>query len=641
MSKIRINELARQLEVKSREVIDKLHELGIAEKVTHSSSIDEDKADQLRRYYKGESYAPRPATSHRNGSGAALQEHVAEGGSDDQSEPAPPAVRQPEARATATPAAAAEPKPESAVRPIRLLQMQQNRRPRLPAVPEKTDDEHKPRALPLRPPMIGKGPIHPPVGASRPASAAPPRTTPGGSGAELRTATGCIFSLAFVSRSVFTIAFTCAARPPDSRSATPHSHCDAETGTGAFGTSSAAASERPSKPSSRDGSRCSAPGAPQGVRPGAPIAPPPRPAGFQGGAPGQPRPAGPPRPTFVPGQQGDRGPGTQQGTLQQGGPRPFAGQPAVRPVVPPRPDLVAKLGQQTRPPMPGQAPPPRPGVPLRPQTPRPGQPLYQGPPRPGAAPMAGRSTGRPAMPGARPGGPRPMHPTSRTGGLIGPGAPPPPPDQAARRPQYNQQNRGRGGGRDRQREPEERNLRLQTRREFAAPPPIDREITISEGITVKELSEKLDVKANLVIKKLVDRRIFATINQTLDAKLAEELARDFGASTNHRQLRRRSDAGHRDSRGVDGSRDAAAGGHHHGPRRSRQDVAARCDPSRPTWPTRKPAASRSTSALITSRRTARRSSSSIRRVTKRSRACAPAAPRSPISWCWWWRPTTA
>jgi translation initiation factor IF-2 len=49
MSKIRINELARQLEVKSREVIDKLHELGIAEKVTHSSSIDEDKADQLRR----------------------------------------------------------------------------------------------------------------------------------------------------------------------------------------------------------------------------------------------------------------------------------------------------------------------------------------------------------------------------------------------------------------------------------------------------------------------------------------------------------------------------------------------------------------------------------------------------------------
>ncbi len=124
-----------------------------------------------------------------------------------------------------------------------------------------------------------------------------------------------------------------------------------------------------------------------------------------------------------------------------------------------------------------------------------------------------------------------MHPTSRAGGLIGPGAPPPPPDQAARRPQYNQQNRGRGGNRDRQREPEERNLRLQTRREFAAPPPINRDITISEGITVKELSEKLDVKANFVIKKLVDRGIFATINQTLDAKLATDISREFGAST--------------------------------------------------------------------------------------------------------------
>jgi translation initiation factor IF-2 len=62
-------------------------------------------------------------------------------------------------------------------------------------------------------------------------------------------------------------------------------------------------------------------------------------------------------------------------------------------------------------------------------------------------------------------------------------------------------------------------------------PPINRDITISEGITVKELSEKLDVKANLVIKKLVDRGIFATINQTLDSKLATEISREFGAST--------------------------------------------------------------------------------------------------------------
>jgi len=64
------------------------------------------------------------------------------------------------------------------------------------------------------------------------------------------------------------------------------------------------------------------------------------------------------------------------------------------------------------------------------------------------------------------------------------------------------------------------------------PPPIDREITIAEGITVKELSEKLGIKGNIVVKRLFDKKIFATINQTLDVKLAEELARDFGASTN-------------------------------------------------------------------------------------------------------------
>ena len=82
-------------------------------------------------------------------------------------------------------------------------------------------------------------------------------------------------------------------------------------------------------------------------------------------------------------------------------------------------------------------------------------------------------------------------------------------------------------------EPEEGRLRSVARREQVfQPPPVDREITIAEGITVKELSEKLGIKANLVVKKLVEKKIFATINQTLDVKLAEELARDFGASTN-------------------------------------------------------------------------------------------------------------
>jgi translation initiation factor IF-2 len=90
--------------------------------------------------------------------------------------------------------------------------------------------------------------------------------------------------------------------------------------------------------------------------------------------------------------------------------------------------------------------------------------------------------------------------------------------------------------RDRHRDVEQEEGRLRmpsSRREQpAAPPPIDREITISEGITVKELSEKLGIKANMLIKKLVEKKIFATINQNLDTKMAEDLARDFGASTN-------------------------------------------------------------------------------------------------------------
>src|SRR5215471_14306322 len=51
MKKIRINELARELEVKAHEILDRLPELGVSEKKTHSSSIDEDVAIKLRRYY--------------------------------------------------------------------------------------------------------------------------------------------------------------------------------------------------------------------------------------------------------------------------------------------------------------------------------------------------------------------------------------------------------------------------------------------------------------------------------------------------------------------------------------------------------------------------------------------------------------
>ena len=79
MSKIRINELARQLEVKSREVIDKLHELGVTEALTHSSSIDDDMADKLRRYFGGDTsvLAAPPPSPPRETRGSRTTDEVA------------------------------------------------------------------------------------------------------------------------------------------------------------------------------------------------------------------------------------------------------------------------------------------------------------------------------------------------------------------------------------------------------------------------------------------------------------------------------------------------------------------------------------------------------------------------------------
>jgi len=144
----------------------------------------------------------------------------------------------------------------------------------------------------------------------------------------------------------------------------------------------------------------------------------------------------------------------------------------------------------------------------------------------------------PSARGAAPAGsrpsPRPMHPTSRAP-RVGPGVAPPPPGGAPapdqRRPQHRTAYQR---ARDREQEQEAKILHRHTQQRAQVseePPPITREITISEGMTVKELSEKLGVKAGAVIKKLVDRGIFATINQTLDSKTSTELAAQFGAST--------------------------------------------------------------------------------------------------------------
>jgi translation initiation factor IF-2 len=54
-----------------------------------------------------------------------------------------------------------------------------------------------------------------------------------------------------------------------------------------------------------------------------------------------------------------------------------------------------------------------------------------------------------------------------------------------------------------------------------------RDVTITEGITIRELSEKLDVRAKDLLKVLLDKGIFASINQALDVPTATQLAEAF------------------------------------------------------------------------------------------------------------------
>jgi translation initiation factor IF-2 len=464
MKKIRINVLARELEVKSHLILELLPELGVSEKLTHSSSIDDDVADKLRVRF---GIAP-------GGNGDRSPEHG------DESEPQshgvaveePPQARpEPERREPPKP-------PEAAHTP--------------PPTKSETTAEQPPTeapsrlALPLRPPISSQ-----PSTPSRPAPVqAKPLPVGPRPGQVLPPPAGL--------------------PPPSGSGAAPAPGAGISGPRQPFPGGLPEGSRAPVIPRPPAGPRTTPPPGPPGQQPIRPVA--------ASGAPGLPAAPRLPLPQRPPtGQPGGLRPPTRPGLV---------GQPAQRPVVPPRPDLVARLSQPKTL-APGQPAAPRPGVPIRqPGAPTPGQPIYKGPVRT-AQPMVGRPGMRTGTPAGRPVGPRPMHPTSRSPL----GIEPPPTGIEQRRPQQRSGARPQRGERTPERE--ERVLRGPTRRESpAAPPPITREITISEGITVKELSEKLDVKSSMVIKKLVDRNIFATINQTLDAKLANELARDFGASVN-------------------------------------------------------------------------------------------------------------
>ena len=57
MQKIRINDLARELEVKSKSILDALRAVGVTEKKTHSSSLEIDEAEKVRGYFRAQAEA--------------------------------------------------------------------------------------------------------------------------------------------------------------------------------------------------------------------------------------------------------------------------------------------------------------------------------------------------------------------------------------------------------------------------------------------------------------------------------------------------------------------------------------------------------------------------------------------------------
>ena len=195
---------------------------------------------------------------------------------------------------------------------------------------------------------------------------------------------------------------------------------------------------------------------------------------------------------------------------------------------------------------PGKAPPSAP--PLQPKRQIVPQPPRVVPPTPPRPPQ--QATGNLA-PGARQqqrpyGSPRP--PQSNTAAMLG--GPRPLPAQPVRPSTGMPQRPGQPPMRQQQFRPQQRPVSgmkpaqkreaLQQRPQApaapVAPPPITRTITFSEGMTVKDLADRLDIRVKDALKALLDRRLMMTINTAIDLETAKMLAASFGAEIETRSF---------------------------------------------------------------------------------------------------------
>ncbi len=446
-NQVRINELARELEVKAKAIIDLLPGYGVTEKKTHSSSIPEDVAEKVRKNLLGQAEAEAKAEAD------AKAEAVAK-------EAAAKAARMRPAAASSAVAAA----PTTVSRNL------------------------------LRQPLHHVAPLRCRCACCETCCSR------GASGCSGINCAGCCAGC--FQRRRFTapagIAGRCSAgcKTGCALSAacneTSSSHTDSSAVTNGTANELRPGAPRPVTPSAPR------PGAPAGTQPSSV-----RPAAAAPGAAGA-RPTVPSRPLPT----GNRGPvpGTTPGSGQRSGGGPRPGQP-MRPM--------------------------QPGGQGRQYTPRSGGPGGTGS-SPANRPFEQR---RGAMPtGTRPGPRAPGRP-----GML-PALPPDkvPPKAEPGKPLYTRKPPQRQRPVMDKREQEgERKLHPTRQRPGAgdrrsaaaviAPPEPrpPRDVTITEGITIRELAEKLDVRAKDLLKTLLDRGVFASINQALDVPTATTLAETF------------------------------------------------------------------------------------------------------------------
>jgi translation initiation factor IF-2 len=459
MSKVRINDLARELEEKSNAILDALKAVGVTEKKTHSSSIESDEAEKVRDYFKrgARPVATKPAEpkketfnlSHVSKPGDALKAILERKQAAEAARNAPPprqavAVVAPARPAGTPPAPAAAPvaarpaapAPEAPPAPRRIVPIPRPPAPVYVVAPPATATHPPAGAVVVRPPAT------PPAAVASTPPAAPVVVKPSAVPTPAPVAAAPVAGPAVI---------------PEVAAAAPEPQAPA------------APVRRVVMPQTGPRPTYSAPPPPPGG-PRTPIFQRPRP-GFSGG---------PGAPGSRPGMGGPGGPGTGPG--------------ARRPMHPTRTFPGGPGGPGGGPGAPGS----RPGF----------------PPRPGFAPRPGF--------GNRAGGTGP-------GGLLPPteGAP------APGRPARPGPGRGRGGA-PRYEKNKEVALKGYSPRSGAAQiptgeVPITKSITVTEGISVKDLAEKLDIRGKDLIATLLMRGVMVTVNQSLDGELVKDVSRQFGA----------------------------------------------------------------------------------------------------------------